>query len=169
MAEEETVFSSKMSYTGIFSFKDFYKFCYDWVIDEINVGLFSEDKYSEKLAGDVKTIDVEWKGTKDLTDYFRERIQIVFAIKNMSQIKIKQEGVEIDTNKALVEVRVKGIMVKDYKGKFEMTGYKKFMRSVYEKYVIPAVLSELKLRISKDCDEFLGQAKAFLDLEGKRT
>ena len=34
MPEKETIFSSKVEYSGIFSFKEFYKFCYQWLKEE---------------------------------------------------------------------------------------------------------------------------------------
>jgi hypothetical protein len=169
MAEEETVFqSSKVSYTGIFSFKDFYAFCYNWLRDETQISEFSEDKYSEKLAGDAKNIDIEWTGTRNLTDYFRFKIKVTFTIKNLVQVKVKKEGVEMDTNKGIVDLKVKGIIVKDYQNKFEMTAFKKTLRGFYEKYIIQPAVKEFKGKIAADCDEFMTQAKSFLDLEGRR-
>ncbi|HTZ41673.1 MAG TPA: hypothetical protein VMC07_00495 [Candidatus Omnitrophota bacterium] len=168
MAEEETVFSSRVRYNGIFSFKDFYEFCYTWLRNDTNLTTFSEDKYSEKLAGEAKNIDVEWTGHRDITDYFRIRMKVKFVIKGMTQVKVKKGGAEVDSNKGDIEVQVKGMLVKDYNSKFEMSAFKKFLRAFYEKYIILSVVKEFKGRIVQECDEFLTQAKAFLDLEGKR-
>lgn len=169
MVEEETVFSSNVGYNGIFSFKDFYTFCFNWLRDETGVTAFSEDKYSEKLAGEAKMIDIEWTGMKDLTDYFRFKIKITYSIKNLTQVKIKKDGVEIETNKGAVGIKVKGLMVKDYQNKFEMTAFKKTLRAFYEKYIIQSTIKEFKGKIAADCDEFLTQAKSFLDLEGRKS
>lgn len=167
MAEEDQVFSSKIKYDGIFTFKELYKFCHDWLSEETNLSDFEEGKYGEKLAGDKKEIDVEWTGQRNLSDYFKEKIKVKISVKNMSQVKIKKGGADIDTNKGSVEVSVKGVLVKDYQGKFEMTGFKKFLRATYEKYIIPSTVSSLKEKVASDCNEFLEQTKAFLDLEGK--
>ena len=168
MAEEETIFSSKMTYNGVFSFKDFYQFCYNWLRDETNLTTFSEDKYSEKLKGEAKEIDVEWTGHRDITDYFRIKMKVTFMVRAMTQVKIKKGGAEIDSNKGNIDVKIKGILVKDYQSKFEMTAFRKFLRAFYEKYIILATVKEFRGRIVADCDEFLTQAKAYLDLEGKK-
>ena len=60
MAEKETIFSSKVQYGGIFSFKEFYKFCHAWILEEMGMDI-SETKYEEKIAGDMKNIIVKWK------------------------------------------------------------------------------------------------------------
>ena len=167
MPEKETVFSSKIKSTGIFSFKDFYKFCYDWLKDETGLTV-KENKYTEKIEGVAKKIEVEWEGEKKLTDFFRFDTKVKFKVDNLKEIEVPQGGAKVKTNQGAVEIEIKGILVRDYEGKFETTAFKKFMRSVYEKWVIPSSLEEYRTMIAEDCDKFLNQAKAYLDLEGKK-
>jgi len=167
MAEEDTIFSSKVSYKGIFSFPDFYKFCYDWLSEDTGLTV-KEEEYVEKILGNSKNIDIKWSGDRKLTDYFKLKIKVDFRIVGLEKVKIKQSGAEIDTNKGKVDIKVKGILVKDYDGKFEMTGFKKFLRGVYEKYIIPSIVKQYEDKVAGDSDEFLSQAKAYLDLEGKK-
>ena len=75
---------------------------------------------------------------------------------------------KVKTNNGSAKVGIKGILVRDYEQKFEGTAFKKFMRGVYEKYIIPSRIKQFEDYIAGKCDEFLGQAKAYLDLEGKR-
>lgn len=167
MVEKETVFSSTIKYVGVLSFKDFYKFCYEWITEEIGADV-SETKYEEKLKGDAKEINVEWEGEKKITDYFRFDMKIKFEIIGLKEVEITQGGKKIKTNEGSVKISAKGIIIRDYEGKFEMSASKKFMRSVYEKWVIPSRIDEYKGKIAGECDEFLSQAKAYLDLEGKK-
>lgn len=167
MAEKEKEFLNTMKFEGIFPFKDFYRFCYDWLKDETGL-LLSEDKYKEKLIGDSKNIEIKWMGIRDLSDYFRYEIEVEFKVLGLTNIEITSEGRKIKTNKGSVEVKVKGTLVRDPKGRFEKHPLIRFLRGIYEKMVISSRIEEMKERIIKDCDEFLSQAKAFLDLEGKR-
>jgi len=168
MAEKETIFSSIIKYVGILSFPDFYKFCYEWIKEETGMDPLNEIKYEEKLKGDEKDIIVEWEGEKELTDYFRFDTKIKFEIRGLKSVEIVQSGKKIKTNQGDVKLTVKGILVRDYKGKFEMSAFNKFLRSIYEKWVIPARIEEYEVKIAGDCDEFLSQAKSYLDLEGKK-
>ncbi len=167
MAESDVVFSSKLKYDGIFSFKDLYKFCYDWLSQEPGLTVV-EGKYAEKVKGTIKDIDVEWEGVKKLSDYFQFTAKVKFKINAMSQVEINQGTSKISTNKGSIEIAIKGIIVRDYEGKFEVTPTKKMWRSIYEKFVIPQRIKAVEEKISGDCDEFLSQTKAFLDLEGKK-
>jgi hypothetical protein len=167
MPEKDTIFTSKIKYTGVFSFKDFYKFCYDWLKEETGLDLM-ESKYKEKLDGVLKNIEIKWEGEKKLTDYFRYDAEIDFKVERLKEVEINQGGAKIKTNEGAVELSVKGILVRDYEGKFETTSFKKFLRSIYEKWVIPSRIEEYKDKISTESDKFLNQAKSYLDLEGKK-
>jgi len=167
MPEKDTIFSSMIKYVGVFSFRDFYQFCHDWLTEETELDI-SEEKYEEKIKGETKDVIVKWEGTRKVTDYFKFIIKIEFVIRRLSNIEIVQDGIKIKTNQGDIKIKVKGILARDYQGKFETTAHKKFMRGIYEKWVIPSRIEEFEDKIAGDCDEFLNQAKAYLDLEGKK-
>lgn len=165
--EKETVFSSQITYNGIFSFKDFYQFCYDWLTEELGMQI-TEDKYSEKLAGDSKNIQVKWICEKKITDYFRFDAKVSFNVNSLKKIEITNGGQKVETNQGIIRVKIEGILARDYLGKFETSAFNKFLRGVYEKWIITSRVEEFKETIINDSDEFLLQSKAYLDLEGKR-
>jgi len=167
MPEKDTIFSSKAKYNGILDFQEFYKFCYNWLVEESGLNVV-EEKYAEKISGDAKNIDINWTGSKKITDYFKEEVKVSFQIIGLTKIEIVKDSKKIKTNNGSVEIKIKGTLIRDYEGKFETTPTKKFMRSIYEKWVIPSRLNEFEGKVIGDCDEFLSQAKAFLDLEGKK-
>jgi len=51
MAEKDKIFSSKVKYDGLMDFKEFYKFCYQWLAEEAELDVV-ENKYAEKISGD---------------------------------------------------------------------------------------------------------------------
>ena len=167
MAEKDTIFSSSLKYNGIFNFGSFYKFCYDWLSEEFGMDV-AEEKYVEKLKGDSKDIEVSWLATKKVTDYFKFQINVIFIVQGLSQVELNKEGQKVNTNKGTVQLKVKGILIKDYDGKFESTPTKKFMRGIYEKWIIASRVNQMERKLAGDADELLIQAKAYLDLEGKK-
>ena len=167
MAEKDTIFSSSIKSSGIFSFQDFYNFCYDWLTEEAGL-LISETKYAEKLSGDSKNIDVDWVGARDVTANFKFEVKVKFNAGGLTQVEINKDGAKIKTNKGSIKVQVQGVIVKDYQGKFEGSAFSKFIRGIYEKWVIASRLEQYEEKLTGICDEFLAQTKAYLDLEGKR-
>ena len=167
MTEKETIFDSKLKQTGIFNFNEFYNFCYTFLKDELNLDV-AESKYSEKITGDSKEIKIKWEGVRKVTDYFRYNITIEYMISMLKDVEVAKGGGKIKTNSGIIEMKVKGTLERDYKGKFERNAFLKFLRSIYEKWVISARIDQFEEQLFGDCDEFLAQAKAYLDLEGKR-
>ncbi len=167
MAEKDNVFSSKVKYGGLMDFKEFYKFCYQWLTEETGLDV-AEEKYAEKISGDAKDIDVIWRGEREITDYFKFEVKITFKIIHLTKAEITQDRRKIKMDNGSVQVDVKGTLVRDYDGKFEKNSMQKFMRGIYEKWVIASRIEEYEDKLVSDCNEFLDQAKAFLDLEGKR-
>jgi hypothetical protein len=166
--EKDKIFSSKVKYSGLFHFSDFYKFCYEWLTDEFGL-LVVEEQYVEKIKGDSKDIDIVWQGTKEVSDYFKFDVSIKFRILGMQNVEVTQDGLKTKMNKAVnVEVKIGSSIIKDYKGKFEENAFKKFLRGIYEKWVIPSRISQYEDKLVGDSDEFLSQVKSYLDLEGKR-
>jgi len=167
MAEKDKIFSSKVKYDGLLDFKDFYKFCYQWLSEEAGLSVV-EEKYAEKISGDAKNIKVKWAGSRKVTDYFKFEVGVDFEVLNLTNVEITKDGKKIKMNKGSIEIGIKGNLVRDYEGKFEKTSTQKFMRGIYEKWVIYSRIKEYEEKLIGDCNEFLSQAKAFLDLEGKR-
>jgi hypothetical protein len=167
MAEKDTIYSSKYKYVGVFDFPEFYKFCYNWLIEETEL-IIQEPKYVEKVKGDLKDIEIEWDGYRKLTDYFKFDAKIKIKILALKKIKIKQGNATVDTNEGSVEVSIKGTLTRDYKGRFEVGAFTKFMRGVYERWIITSRIDEFEKKIAEDSEEFLTQGKAWLDLEGRK-
>jgi len=167
MAEKEQLFSSKVKYRGLFDFPETYKFAYQWLSEERGFSL-AETAYKEKIKGDSKEIEIEWKGASKITDYFKFEIKVEMKIFGLTDVEIVKDGRKVKTNSGEIEIKIKGTLVRDYEGKFEKSASQKFMRSIYEKWVIPSRVDEYEGKLIGVCDEFLAQMKAFLDLSGKR-
>jgi len=168
MVEENQVFKSAVKYEGVLVFKDFYKFCYDYLKDELGFDELGEEVYKEAIKGDEKEIKVKWNGAKKFDDYFKFKIKIEFRIFNLKNVEIQQGEKKLKMNKGIAEVHMKGILVSDYRGLWAMHPVRKFMRNVYEKWIIPSRIDKIETKLVGDCDEFMTQAKAYLDLEGKK-
>lgn len=160
-------FDSKIKYSGIFDFKEFYQFCFKWIKGELEMKVV-EEEYEEKLKGNEKELKIKWKCSIKVTDYFEYEMGVDFDIKRMVEVEVVRDSSKIKTNQGEIKLSVKGIFVKDPKGQFESDAKTKFMRGIYEKFIIPSRIKEYEDRLVADCDEFLAQAKAFLDLEGRK-
>jgi len=168
MAEKDIVYSSVIKYKGVFLFSDFYDFCYDWIISEIDPNVFNEKNYVEKINGNKKTIEIEWEADKKLTDYYKYQLKAKIKVSIEKNTEINQDGRKIRVDNGEVKVAVKSALIKDYQNRFENAAFLKLWRSIYEKWITPSMVNEFEGKVVGDSEEFLSQVKAYLDLEGKR-
>jgi len=148
MVEKQTILKEQVKFTGLGSFKDCYKYAYDWLIDDdYNV---IEEKYSEKVSGNEKEIEVAWKADKKLTDYFRISLGIKWAILGMTDVEVEIDGTKKKMNNFQeLKIDIKGVLEKDYSGKWEKSGITKFWKETYHKYVIPKNITEKRGRSNR--------------------
>ena len=131
--EKDKIFSSKVKYSGLFNFGDFYKFCYEWLTQECELDVI-EEQYVEKIKGNKKDIEFAWEGTKKVSDYFKYVVKVEYRIIGMEEVEVIQDKLKKKFDKAVsVEVKIGSTIVKDWQGNFETNAFKKFLRGIYEK------------------------------------
>lgn len=166
MVEIDTVYSGKVKHSGIFSFSELYEFLYDWVNDEGYK--VKEKKYSEKILGDIKTVEIEWSVEKKISDYFKFQIKMQWLITGLKKIEVKKEDKKVTMNSGTVEIKFKAILQKDYEARWENNPFWKFWRGVYDKYIIRSRIDEYEDKIEEELLDLIAQTKAFLALEARR-
>ncbi len=165
MAEKNVVYKGKVKQKGIFDFKDFYQFMYNHMMDE-NYDVF-EDKYWVQIEpGDSRKIELTWKARKEISNYFRYDIEFEWIILRMKKIKVRKEDKEIQMDTGTPEIRFTAVLVKDYDNKWN-TPFLKFLRRIYDKYVIRTRIEDHELKLYQEVTEALAQAKSFLSIEGQ--
>jgi len=166
MTDKDLILKEKVAHSGLFDFAGFYSFAHSWFREE-NYGV-NEEKYSEKIKGNSKDIVIEWKATKNLSDYFKIEQNITFEIRKLTDVEVEIDGEKKKMNRGEVEVTIKGVLVRDPDSKWESTPWLRFLRDVYNKYIIPSRVESMELKVKGDVQTFKDELKAYLDLTGKR-
>jgi len=165
MVEKDEVFSGKIKHKGTFDFKEFYNFCYMWLVDK---GYWVVEKeYTEKVNPDGKLVEIEWDAQRKISDYFKFQLKVFWRILRMKDVEVQKEGVKLKMNQGNPEIKISAVLLKDYEHRWEGNAFLKFLRGAYDRYIIRGRIEDYEERIYEDADEFLAQMKAFLALEGK--
>ncbi len=166
MSEKDTIFSGKIKQAGLFSFKDLYSFMFEWLEEDgYNV---IEKGYSEKIAGDSKDIEIKWEAKKKVSDYFRFVIKLDWRILGMKSIEAQKGDKKVKTNTGVLEIKFTGTLEKDYDGQWETNAFMKFLRGIYDRYIIRSRIQDYEGKLFGETQELIDQCKAFLVLETKR-
>ncbi|UCD20719.1 MAG: hypothetical protein JSW08_03015 [archaeon] len=166
MSEKRNVLTTKVVHSGIFDFKEIYSFLYDW-LRSLQYTIV-EGKYSEKIKPTGKEIGIEWACSRKVNDYVKMGITIEFKIKKMTDVEVTEDGVKIKKNKADIEIKIDSFLVLDYEDKWESYAISKFLRGVYDKYIIKNEIEGYEDSLGEEAEETANQIKAFLSLEGRK-
>ncbi|MBI2452129.1 hypothetical protein HYV50_03565 [Candidatus Pacearchaeota archaeon] len=166
MPDKELVLKEKMEHEGLFDYPGFYAFAHSW-LKEQQYGV-NEEKYNEKVEGNKRDIEIEWKATRGLSDYFKIEHKIKFDIKNLVDVEVEIDGTKKKMNKGKLSVEISGTLIRDPDSKWETSPFSRFVRDFYNKYIIPSRVNEMKEIVSKDVRELKEKMKMFLDLLGRR-
>jgi len=166
MSDKSQVIKEVVEHTGIFDFKSLYSFASRWFKDE-NYDVF-EEKYQEKLAGNVREISIEWKCTKKLSDYFKYEIGVKWKISDLAEVEVEIEGKRKKSNKGKVNLEVKGTVIKDPDSQWDSGPLFRFLRDFYNKFVIPSRVMNTEEKLIGDVKSFKDEIKSFLELSGRK-
>lgn len=166
MVELSLVYEGKIVHAGIFDFKDVYRFLYEWLTSYQYVVI--EQKYSEKVKAEGKELEILWLCLRKISDYFRYRIKIRIFLPVLTAVEVMREGVKVKRDKGEIEIKFTAYLERDYEHRWEANPLTKFLRGLYDKYIIKSRIVMYEEGLAAEVDEMSAQAKAFLALEGKR-
>ena len=87
----------------------------------------------------------------------------------MTDVEVEIDGKKKKMNKFVeLGIELKGILEKDYSSKWGTSGYEKFFKEMYQKYVIPERTDKKEDEVRDFVQDFKEEMKAFLELTGRR-
>jgi hypothetical protein len=160
MAQKDMIYSGKVAQSGYWNYGEVYGMLYNWLKDSgYNV---AESSYKEKLVGNGKEINIEWEAGKKVTDYFQYKITLSWQIIGMKDAEVEMDGKKVKTNKGDLAISFKAFLVKDYESRWEDKPMWKFLRGVYEQYVIRKTVDGYAGGLDEEISDMISDLKAFL-------
>lgn len=166
MPTEKNVYKEKVTHRGYFNFREVYNFVHEWFKDE-NYDVI-EKEYKEKMVQVGKDVEIKWDCFKKLTDYFRNLIKLRWEIRNMVEVEVEKDGKKVKMNKGEIKITFEAILESDYERRWENSPLWKFMRGLYDEYVIRLTKEEYEDKLFDKTVSIVENSKAFLTMEGKR-
>lgn len=160
MTQKKDVYKAMVKQVGYWNYKGLYDMTFNWLRDhDYKV---QENKYEEKLAANGKEIIIQWVAKKKVTDYFMYHIQLDWHILGMTDAEVEIDGKKVKVNKGEVKIVFKGTIIKDYESRWEDKAFWKFLRSIYEAYIIRDAIDEYEDDLEDDVKDMIKDTKAFL-------
>ncbi len=160
MPQKKLIYKEKFTQVGYWNYTEVYTMLYNWIKDRgYNI---TEKQYKEKLSGSSKEVIILWEAKKKVTDYFLYKLELDWHILGMKDAEVEIDGKKTKMNKGELEIVFKGTIVKDYEKRWEDRPFYKFLRGVYENYVIRTTIDEYEEDLEDDAKELISDIKAFL-------
>jgi len=164
MSEKDKVAEGKINHDGIFDYKEVYRFMYTWLTD---FDYFVEEKtYTEKAKPEGKEVEIHWIARRKISDYFRFILKIDWNIFGMTSVEVVKDNIKVKANKGRLEIKVTAFLEKDYENRWENTAFVRFLRGMYDRFIIRNRIEDYEDKIAEELDEIVSQTKGFLALEG---
>lgn len=164
MSEKDKVAEGKINHEGIFDYKDVYRFMYTWLTD---FDYFVEEKtYTEKAKPEGKEVEIHWIARRKISDYFRFILKIDWNIFGMTTVEVVKDNIKVKANKGRLEIKVTAFLEKDYENRWENTAFVRFLRGMYDRFIIRNRIEDYEDKVAEELDEIVAQTKGFLALEG---
>jgi len=164
MVEKDKVWSGKLKHSGIIDFSELYAFAYNWLVEEEYFVV--EKVYNEKITGSGKEIEIKWVASRKISDYFRFQLKFTWRI-ILVPVEVERNGKRAKAESAKLEIKIEGVLEKDYEHRWENSSFLKFLRGVYDRYIIRGRIEDYETKLYLEIEEFRKEIKSFLVLSGK--
>ncbi len=151
----------KVKQKSVFDLKELYTLLYKWF--ELYGYDFQEEEYRDIEKAGKKNLEIRWYAEKKVDDYIKYVIKISFMVLGLEEVEIEDDGVKRSSSKGEVEFRFDAFLLKDYENAWEK-GLMKFMREVYDKYIIKGRIDSLEGELQGELYKFIDEIKAFLNM-----
>ncbi|MEM4266816.1 MAG: hypothetical protein QW404_02055 [Candidatus Nanoarchaeia archaeon] len=124
------IFSNRIIQEGPFDINLIYKTLREWF--ERKKYEYTEVENTTNFKPKGAEIKVRMRGEKEVTDYYKFTINVNFLILETEKVKIKDKVLDLGK----MEVRIETFMEVDYRKKFQKSRMGKFIRFIYNNYII---------------------------------
>jgi len=163
MSQKITAYKGKVKHRGLVDFGSLYNFLYDYYLDEDFDP--QENMYYEKNKGDVKEVEIDWEATKNISDYFAMKLTAFWIILGMKDVEVERDGKKVKMQSAVVEISVSGVLIKDPQGIWEKNRFWKFLRKMYDSYIIKKRIEQYEELVIEETVDFLNYTRSILAIE----
>ena len=124
--------------------------------------LINDKEHSEKVSSAGKEIKFDMEAFRGISLYLRFFVQVEVVIYRNVDVLVEKEGKKVKMQQGDMEVRFKAHLKKNYKGTFKSGGFQKFLRHIYERFIIPNSLRKYRFKLQKETEALMDEVKNVL-------
>ncbi len=163
MAERTVVVDKlRLTYEGLFDFKDLYATVGDWFEEKYYD--FRELKNVERVTPQGKYIEIIEEPYKKMTEYAKSVIKVKMICNNVKEVEVEKDGVKVKINHGKVQFVFDAWLETDYEDRWEMKPTFFLIRTLFDKYFYKPFTDHIMNNVASDVSELNKRIKTFLNL-----
>ena len=148
----------EVKHKGVFNFDELYKTLAKWL--KMYKYTIQENEYKDYKEDGKNMVYVKWEAPKKVTDYIKYVIEVELTVNDYREVIVeKKKNLE-----GQVTLRFSGFLLKDYEETWSRKGLMKFMREVYDKFMIGSKLAAMEKELRDDLYKLVNEVKSYLNL-----
>ncbi len=144
---------------AVTDFSALYKVLKKWFED--NRYDLLEKEYIDILKDKEKELSIKWAGEKKVDEYTKFVIEIKIKGREFAEVYVKGKKFM----KGEIVFKIESLLEKDYEDVWENRPIAKFIRGVYDKFILAKHFSDYEEKLREDTYAIHSEIKAFLNLQ----
>jgi len=147
---------------AIFDWQELYRHAHDW-LSWLKYDIW-EHEYVESAGPAGKTIKVIWNCEREIDDYSKFVIYIIYSLNGISDVGVEQNGEIVRYQKGNISVTVQAYIVLDRDDRWKYGKASKTIKKLYEKFLYREQIETMIGQIWGEGWGFYNEVKSFLNL-----
>ena len=152
----------KVSQEATFDMMELYKLGRSWY--KKHGYDFYEKEYISSHKEDARNASIKWEGERKVDDYIRFHVEVRVKFKNLRDVQGKKKMM----NTGEVSFSIESYIEKDYESNWESGFMTKFIRGVYDTFIIRGKIDKDKERLEREANELYNEVRTFLKVHQPR-
>lgn len=147
----------KVVQDSTFDMNELYKLGRSW-FDKHRYDFYEKEYISSQKEEDVKNASIKWEADRKVDDYVKFHIESRIKFKNLREV----EGKKKILSSGEVSVSTEAFLELDYDGDWDKGFMARFVRGVYDKFIISGKIEKDKAGLDKETLDFFNEVRTFL-------
>ncbi len=148
----------KVSFTGLFDSERLYQQLYAWF--KKHGFTWKEVDYKDVKEGGTRKVMIKWQADKPANDYILYRIETDLVLSGLADVLVGKKK----KSQGTVSLKFVAYLVADYEDEWKKGALLKFLREVYDKFVMGSRHAQFKNDLKEEVRNLVDEIKTYLQL-----
>jgi len=144
----------------VLNISKFYKMAKKYLAEEKGYTDFNEKSYEDSVSDGLKSTKIKFEAKKKVDDYTEFKLELTIKMSNYKYVAVKGDKLA----KGNLKIEFEASLENDYTEKWEDNLFKKFVRGVYDRFILGSHFNKLEDELKEECLDAIDMIKSYLNM-----